>query len=823
MFEEYPSIEESRTLEADGEVDILRGKTLEMEVRDSNDPNKIYDEEGPFNTIAYYNAVGSLIYGIEFVELLEFPRTATYTPPKGDEPESGNFYQRGKMIYDMIYGSQEINNIPASYTLKEDEAEDLGQMNEAVATLFESIKRFFAGDEDLPSRGNQFKTLAEKITIRDIKSLKGKREIYDYWATYYKNFNEQKPIPISLSDEEVKSFNSAFSKVKLPCIVIKHTDADFEQAGGNYGLLKMASQILLISMGMTPSKEFEEVFGKDFQQGGDVNRDEFGRETGTVGWVDENAKDNEAEIEMISNSLDPLTFLNLLERDAIYLAPEGEIISDLKTKIQTFLPKELSDLNPTSLDYLSSAVEDAIDDYVSLVDNKESYFLPMLDNHASEMSRVPIAGGFTFSYYKVEIIKIPDKQEGSQAFGDIDFEEVNRKLQLQEKLSGMEMGENTHLINFTLTQEPIETSYSMLMDKINSEMIGLLQTINRTVVEGRKKKFVQNIPKGGTTGSGQSAALGARYPSMPGSLSAIRENNFGPFLEFVYKMFITDVDYRYFFNRDYPSYIKSGAFVSFKSAYGAAKKKKGSVLSQQVAKYPFTAVDLSELESLNSLFSRLRKGATADIRGLIKQSENSVQAFLLMNLSLGATRADRTTLENEITESLGRIIYEFAAMQNLERATQLTFSGKQIQEYANAEIKDEHINILPELENEDFLESLSDEETSIVGSIKRKITGNFLRDILNTGDSDDIENSLLKAVDIMRRTNGLSVYRAHLDLANIDDVHTVSDLIRKEDRVDLYVKDMETILNSQNKSFDELSVQLGVSKNVIYKVRGLFR
>ena len=29
MFEEYPSIEESRTLEADGEVDVLRGKTLE--------------------------------------------------------------------------------------------------------------------------------------------------------------------------------------------------------------------------------------------------------------------------------------------------------------------------------------------------------------------------------------------------------------------------------------------------------------------------------------------------------------------------------------------------------------------------------------------------------------------------------------------------------------------------------------------------------------------------------------------------------------------------------------------------------------------------
>ena len=67
------------------------------------------------------------------------------------------------------------------------------------------------------------------------------------------------------------------------------------------------------------------------------------------------------------------------------------------------------------------------------------------------------------------------------------------------------------------------------------------------------------------------------------------------------------------------------------------------------------------------------------------------------------------------------------------------------------------------------------------------------------------------------------VYKAHFDMANVDDVSTVSDLIKKENRVDLYAQDMETILNSHNKTFKELSKQIGVSEEVIYKVRGLFR
>ena len=826
MYEEYPSEEESRTMNfGEGDIEELSGNILADEVRGSNDPNQLIEEEGGFNTVAYYNAVGALIHGIEFVELADFPRTATYTVGE-DGTGSGNFYERGKMIYDLVNGSQEINNMPASYQLREAEANDLAELNPLVEALFERIRNFFGGEEEIPVRENQFKQLAEKITIRDIKSLRGKNEVYEYWEKYYNAFMNIKPINVSLTDEVASEFNSTFKKVKIPCIVVQHTDANFEQEGGRFGLMRMANEILMGNMGMTPSQEYQSAFGEDFTISADTDRaasadGEVGEETGRTGYIDVKVKDNIDDIEMVMESLDPLTFLNLTDEGIIYLGPEGETIAELKDKIMSYLPQEYNNLSPTALGYLADAVEEAINDYVSLVDKKEKYFLPMLDNHITEMNKIPIAGGYTFSYYTVKAVRIGEEEGEVGAMPDF--------AQLQAQQEALAADENTtHQIIFELKQEPAEVGYSTLVGNMNDAVETLLGVINKNMVVGKKKRFIQNVPKAeqgpSSAGSGQRGALGARYPSMPGSLASLGSSvGLDPLLDLIYKLFVEDIDFRYFFNKDYPEFTTKGNYVSFKSAYASSKNKKGTALSRQVARFPFTAIDEEELRALNNLFGRLRKGSTARIGELIKQAENTIQPFLLLNLSLESSRADKTRLQKEITDSLGRIIYEFSAMQGRERLTEFVFAGKQIQEYANSEIVDSHINILPELENEDFLQTLNDDEAALVKSIKRKITGNFLRDILNTNDSTDIENSLLKAVDIMRQSNGISVYRAHLDLANIEDVITVSDLIRKEDRVDLYAQDMETILNSPGKTFDELSVQLGVSRAVIYKVRGLFR
>ena len=817
MYEEYPSEEESRLINyGDGDTEQLDGDDLRIEVNNLNNNLIEIDEEGPFNTVAYYNFVGNLLHGIEFVELPNFPRRASLD----------NFYERGQMIHNLAYSSHEINEMRADFTINRELAEELSSVNEAVAALIQNVMAYIGDDEDEQiTERSEFRKLAEAITIRDIQSLRGKNEIYDYWQNYYDKFQAIMglSLPVVLTPSQAKDFESAFERIKIPCIVLQHTDAEFEQASGRFGLLQMANEILFNRLGMVPSKEYAEVFGSSFEFTQRIQRDDFGQETGRVGEMEVSEKENADNIEMVKNSLDPLTYLNLLEKKILFLPQDSETTTELKNKINQYLPEELSGLNPRAIGYLSDVVSEAVDDYVSLVDKRDRYYLPMLDSHTSEMSSVPITKGFTIAYYTVQLKNTSNETE------NIRDEPITIDPNIREMLYGETPAEEienpTHTISLKLEQNPIGGTYSALMDYLNEEIIKMFSAINSVMVEGKKTKFVSNIGERTgkpMTGSGQSAAIGAKYPSIAGSLATLSTNNFAPLLDFIYSQYISDIDYRYLFNRDYPEYFRSGVFVSFKSAYDASRKKKGTAISQQVAKFPTTAIDEEDLKQLERLVTLLRRGATSTITSLIEAAENTVQIFLMLNLSVGQSRADRTKIQREITNSLGRVIFEYASRRNEERLSNNVFAGKQIQEYAGMEVNARYLNIIDELESADFMETLSPDERSIVGRVKQKLTGNFWREILGDEDSD-IENSLLKAVDIMRGNNGLFVYKAFMDMSNVEEVSIVSDLIRKEDRVDLYAQDMETILKSPNKTFAELSVQLGVSREVIYKIRGLFR
>ena len=120
-----------------------------------------------------------------------------------------------------------------------------------------------------------------------------------------------------------------------------------------------------------------------------------------------------------------------------------------------------------------------------------------------------------------------------------------------------------------------------------------------------------------------------------------------------------------------------------------------------------------------------------------------------------------------------------------------------------------------------------------LGRLKAEIENNkTLRDIAEDGDIDggDIENMMYKSVhyayivalDNLRKIEGKRIYKGFLHLDDIDDIDYVSDLIKKENNVDVFVRDIEGIVESDS-SFNTLSKTYGVSEEVIYKIRGLFR
>jgi len=206
---------------------------------------------------------------------------------------------------------------------------------------------------------------------------------------------------------------------------------------------------------------------------------------------------------------------------------------------------------------------------------------------------------------------------------------------------------------------------------------------------------------------------------------------------------------------------------------------------------------------------------------LVKNAENAIQPLIIINSKNKQTRQERTQSRKEIVNTLGKLIHGYAVQQ--ERGyLDKEFDGKRLDSYENESVNPEVLDILPILNNQIFNESLDSEERSVVRKIKEKMTGSFYQEYIKDSiNSDDM--ALMKAIDILRERGGLPVYKAYLDINNIEDVVYVADVIRKENRTDIYATDMETIIEEKKSTIAGLSTRLGISQEVIYKVRGLFR
>lgn len=86
----------------------------------------------------------------------------------------------------------------------------------------------------------------------------------------------------------------------------------------------------------------------------------------------------------------------------------------------------------------------------------------------------------------------------------------------------------------------------------------------------------------------------------------------------------------------------------------------------------------------------------------------------------------------------------------------------------------------------------------------------------------ELTNAMLDATDILRKMQGLPVYYSKKDITEIEDLEYVINKIRKEHNIDLYGVDIYNIVKSQS-SFNDIGNTFGLSSEIIYKIKGLFR
>lgn len=786
MFEVYPDEKNALRFQSGEKFKNVTLNQRRLKNINSKNLPELEDDKPGFRTVAFYNIFGNLLKGVEF----------TSTPPSSIKATvtEENFYSRGLDIYNFVNSSPTVNNVFSNYTIKD----DIEIENENAQAIYEQILSLMGAettDQEVID-SDQFKNLVNILSVRDIGSRSGKKQIYDYWENYAGRFGDiiMTTIPFSVPNlEEFESAGGELAEIrplirglKLPALTIKHEYAEWSQEDSVQGIVNG----ILVELGMSSEQEGRIQAEMTFDSEGNI--------TGTPSAsVNETFAENVDDITRVVEKTDPLSYLHLQREDKLYLTEKDKL--KVKTKVMVELSKIMKAFSdPTYFDYLDEMIDESIENYsTQLVENDGGFFLPLLDD--TNMGAIPIKKGYRVPYYEMEI------KETSKDSLDI--------------LAG----------NFQIIFERKEQSISSYQDAvkfINGSIIDLFEALNKISVQGKFKRFLNNIPVTGrrAVGAGTKGDQGAVYPSIVGevpSMVVAEGSVYKALMDKIYNLYVSEVKPQYYFGKDLPNYTKSPSYKTFTTAYRNLSNQKSTKVMSQVSQYPTTAVDTEDLEAIRNFWLQVRRGSTGNLSELIRTGETVIEAYSILVRGISDSRQAITQNTERITNSIGRIIYDIAKLRNAEQLEATQYEGRQIKYYSNKAIDTDLLDVLPLMQDEEFLSTLNKKEKSIVRRIVENLEGDWFYEIV--GEDEDEEKAFLKAIDYIRNSNGLFVHRAYFDINNVEEVSYVSDLIRKEDRVDIYAMDMEKVLKMKTESFEDLSAKMGVSQEVIYKIRGLFR
>ena len=190
------------------------------------------------------------------------------------------------------------------------------------------------------------------------------------------------------------------------------------------------------------------------------------------------------------------------------------------------------------------------------------------------------------------------------------------------------------------------------------------------------------------------------------------------------------------------------------------------------------------------------------------------------------TRRSMKEISNRYRNMLGKILYEIAEFNNStkEQMDEILFRNIPLSEYAD--VPTQNIDNIHEiLDDKDFIAYAKRKKfVKKLRTLKTEIKTNAtLKLIANEEElKADITSAYVDALDTLKKMKGENIYKGYLHLDDVDDIDYVTNIIKKENNVDIFITDIEGIVESK-KSFNTLSKSFGVSQDIIYKIKGLFR
>ena len=352
------------------------------------------------------------------------------------------------------------------------------------------------------------------------------------------------------------------------------------------------------------------------------------------------------------------------------------------------------------------------------------------------------------------------------------------------------------------------SGYNDFVDKVNEKAIKAFELLAEILPDSKFKPFASGQDKGGT------ATLPTKgiEPSIKRSFA---ESHLADFIKVFYFDFM---NFRYFYGKDTPQFADTEEYSTLQQSLSSISGRFYGGMLRRLTVAP-GLLENDDIKNLTRFFKGAQRGTTRSPIQIINDTSKLYlslsQIVALADEPISETRKMNTSLKN----FLGAVLFTEMPEQG-----ELMFEGKKLSEYkdtpSDGVVKELLDDIVLLTKDRDFAAYARQNNMKDIGKLTNAIKrSRYYRDGLI---KSRLTNAYLDALDTLRKSRDLPVYRAHLYTDDIDHVDEVISMIKKEDGVDMYMTDIEKIIQSRD-SFNTIAKSHGIDTLVVYKIKGLFR
>ena len=659
----------------------------------------------------------------------------------------------------------------------------------------------------------------------DIDSPQSRIKIYNYWFDIYHNkflsYEEELNllIPSGIGGDvtgmteqkselldKLKKIKDNFEGLKFPCYTVNlKAYGKKKQEVDEIAALKIANGFLSGNVLEEDMKTYKETFpaNEAGQRGAQEFVDNSKAPIGDMPDIKSPIQSIKKKIKMVTHDIDPLTALSIYSKGDLLMSPSAieKTIELIHKEIKDLDLKQLKELILEDLDEFINEIKDDI------VDKKDNEFnFSILDDmeHVNIMNNIYSGKSFfMYEYYEFTITESVKEEE----FGVLSAKLVGKYVNTYSDLVKMINEDTNQLLKVMAEQINLQTEVSYLYNDI-------ISTVHDSNNPGDSTPYLQ----------------GGDLPAIPGKEPSLDYDGiFSELLLIIKDYYFNSMDPAYLFNKDAPAFTSSSEYQSMKSVFGKSFGNPISRIKQDLRRYGEINVTKTDLVDLTRFFILIRKYSTLGITTKVLIDFNDAYLALInihMTSTGSTTRRNMQRISTTYRDMLGKILFEIAEFKNTNKdeMDEIQFRSRPLSSYANIPTKNID-NIHEILDDKDFVAYAKRKKFKHeLARLKTEIKTNSTLKLIANNDElkADITSAYVNALDTLKKMKGETIYKAYLHLDDIDDIDYATNIIRKENNVDIFVTDIEGIVES-TQSFNTLSKSFGISQDIIYKIKGLFR